>query len=352
MGNKLHILNMCNRKYVMSMVFFSESLSAQINHSINQTLGDANTWRIFAICLIVFGIAIIIGNVFAKILVWIAQAVAVKADKSSTQERNIQLRRVETYLSVITAILRIIILLVAIYVALRIIAPQNSGIVTTIGAGTVFAVVAAGTVSPLVRDIAYGALMIIERWYSVGDFIQIVPFNDDVTGVVERVTLRATKLRNLNGDVIWIHNQYIQGVRTTPRGTRALALDVFVNDLKAGLNLVEAVIKTLPVSPTMIVRPVEITEQEQLSSALWRIEVLAQTAPQREWLIEDFMVKSLKEGDDQREGDKVIAYGPIVHTADSTAEKRYRRALNANRHPAVKKQRLYRPTPKRPGDAS
>jgi len=334
------------------MVSFSQSLSSQINHSINQTLGDANTWRIFTICLVVFGIAIIVGNVFAKILVWIAQAVAVRADTSSTQERNIQLRRVETYLSVITAILRIVVLLVAIYIALRIIAPQNSGIVTTIGAGTVFAVIAAGTVSPLVRDIAYGALMIVERWYSVGDFIRVVPFTDDVSGVVERVTLRATKLRNLNGDVIWVHNQYIQGVRTTPRGTRSLALDVFVNNLETGVSLVESVIKTLPIAPTMIVRPVEVTEKEKLSSGLWRIEVVAQTAPGREWLIEDFMVNSLKEGDEQRGGDRVIAYGPIVHNADTTAEKRYRRAINSNRKSAPKKQRLHRPSSGRPSSPS
>ena len=337
---------------VESMMFFSESLNLQINRSINQTLGDANTWRIFVICLVVFGIAIIIGNIFAKILVWIAQAVAVKADTSSTQERNIQLRRVETYLSVITAILRIVIMMVAIYIALRIIAPQNSGIVTTIGAGTVFAVIAAGTVSPLVRDIAYGALMIIERWYSVGDFIRVVPFPDDVSGVVERVTLRATKIRNLNGDVIWVHNQYIQGVRTTPRGSRALALDVFVNDLDSGLELVDSVIKTLPITPTMIVRPVEITEKEKLSSSLWRIEVIAQTAPEREWLIEDFMVKSLKEGDEQRPGARVIAYGPIVHNADSTAEKRYRRAVNSNRKVAPKKQHLYYPTSRKSSSLS
>jgi hypothetical protein len=323
------------------MVFFSESLNSQINHSINQTIGDANTWRVFGICLVVFGVAIIIGNIFAKILVWIAQAVAVKADTSSTQERNIQLRRVETYLSVITAVLRIIIMIAGVYIALRIIAPQNSGLVTTIGAGTVFAVIAAGTVSPLVRDIAYGALMIVERWYSVGDFIRVVPFTDDVSGVVERVTLRATKLRNLNGDVIWVHNQYIQGVRTTPRGIRTLALDIFVSDCDAGLELIDAVTKTLPISPTMIVRPVEITEQEKLSASLWRIEVIAQTAPEREWLIEGFMVKNLLEADEQRKGPKkIITYGPIVHNADSTAEKRYRRAVNANRSPATKKQHL------------
>jgi small-conductance mechanosensitive channel len=326
------------------MILLSATLTNQINHSINDTLGNSNTWRIFGIFVVAFIVATLIGNIFAKILVWIAQAVAVKADASSIEERNIQLRRVETYLSVITAILRGLIMLAGAYIALRIIAPQSSGLLTTIGAGTVFAVIAAGTVSPLVRDIAYGALMIIERWYSVGDFIRVIPFSD-VAGVVERVTLRATKLRNINGDVIWVHNQYIQGVRTTPRGVRTLALDIFVRDQAAGLELIEAVAKTLPISPTMLVHPIEITAQEKLSLSLWRIEVTAQTAPGREWLVEDFMVQNLREADDQRDDDtKVISYGPIVHNADTTAEKRYRRAVGANRETAAvaKKKRQHR----------
>jgi hypothetical protein len=117
-----------------------------------------------------------------------------------------------------------------------------------------------------------------------------------------------------------------------------------VRDIEAGEELVNAISKTLPISPTMIVRPIDITAKEKLGSSLWRIEVTAQTAPGREWLIEDFMVDNLREADEQRDGDKIISYGPIVHNADSTAEKRYRRAVGANRPAAaaVKKKRSHR----------
>jgi moderate conductance mechanosensitive channel len=315
-------------------MFFGYSIPHQINQTINNTLGDVHTWRAVFIFLVALIIAIIISNIFARIVVRIAQAVAVRADTSSTEERGIQLRRVETYLSVITTILRGLILLAAAYIALRLIAPQSSGLLTTIGAGTVFAVIAAGTVSPLVRDIAYGALMIIERWYSVGDFVRVIPFTD-VVGVVERVTLRATKLRNINGEVIWIHNQYIQGVKTTPRGLRTLAIDVFVRDLDAGLSLISDISKALPTGPTMLASPLEVGDQEKLAPKLWRIAMTAQTAPGREWLIEDFMVQALKDADEERSGKKIITYGPIVRYSDRTAEKRYRRAVRVAK-PAAK----------------
>jgi hypothetical protein len=305
---------------------FASTLVVQINQTINKTLGDANTWRALAIFIIALVFALIIGNIIGRVIIRIAQSVAVKADTSSSEERSIQLRRVETYLSVVTAILRGIVLVVAAYIALRLITPQSSGLLTTIGAGTVFAVIATATLSPLLRDIAYGSLMIVERWYSVGDFVRIMPFTD-VEGVVEQVTLRATKIRNINGEVVWIHNQYIEGVKTTPRGVRTIVIDVFVRDLDAGLHLISDISKTLPTGPTMLAKEVEVFDTEEVSNGLWKISMYAQTIPGREWLIEDFMVKSLKDADEERSGKKIITYGPIVHFTDRIAEKRYRRAV-------------------------
>lgn len=307
-------------------MIFASTLVVQVNQTINKTLGDANTWRALAIFIIALLFALIIGNVIGRIIIRIAQSVAVKADASSSEERSIQLRRVETYLSVVTAILKGIVLIIAAYIALRLITPQSSGLLTTIGAGTIFAVIATATLSPLLRDIAYGSLMIIERWYSVGDFVRIMPFTD-VEGVVEQVTLRATKIRNINGEVIWIHNQYIEGVKTTPRGVRTIVIDVFVRDLDAGMRLINDISKTLPTGPTMLAKEIEVFDTEEVSDCLWRISMYAQTIPGREWLIEDFMVKSLKDADEEQSGKKIITYGPIVHFTDRIAEKRYRRAV-------------------------
>jgi small conductance mechanosensitive channel len=302
----------------------------KVNERINDSLSSVGTLRAIVVFVGAIAFAYALSRIVTRLVVWIGQLIAVRTDTNSSEERVIQLRRVETYLSVTTALLRVLIVIVVGYLALRIVSPQTSGLATTIGAGTFVAIFATATVGPLLRDISAGAIMIIERWYSVGDFIQVVPF-PEVLGVVERVTLRSTKIRNINGEVIWIHNQYMQGVRTTPRGVRTLAIDVFVHDLKAGLALIEDVCKTLPTGPTMLAHPLRIEEKEQLSKDLWRITIEGQTAPGREWLIEDFITSALKDADDENSKKKIIVYGPLVRNADETAERRYGRAVRASK---------------------
>jgi hypothetical protein len=174
--------------------------------------------------------------------------------------------------------------------------------------------------------------MIVERWFSVGDFIRVEPFAE-VGGVVERVTLRSTKLRNINGEIIWLHNQYIQGVKITPRGIRTMAVDIFVRNHKAGLKLVEDISRTLPTSPTMLASPLVVASEEELAKDLWRITIMGQTAPGREWLIEKFVVEALKDADHGKK-ERTIVYGPMVRFADKTAEKRFKRAVRVNRSKA------------------
>ena len=54
----------------------------------------------------------------------------------------------------------------------------------------------------LVRDFLAGIFMLMEDQYGVGDVINI----GDATGTVEAVSLRTTRLRDING-VVWHHPQ-------------------------------------------------------------------------------------------------------------------------------------------------
>lgn len=296
-----------------------------LDNIIKTGLDHLASLKVLGEIILIFLSAYIVSWLISKIIVRVAQAIGVRSDQSSDSDRIFQLRRIETYLSVITAIIKGVIFAGAIYEALRTLFPQGGAILTTIGASTFIIFLANSTVAPLLRDVTSGATMIIERWFSVGDFVRIVPFSD-VAGVVEEATLRSTKIRNINGEVIWLHNQFIQGVRTTPRGVRSLAIDIFVRDYKAGLKLVDDIRKTLPTSPTMLASPLVVASEEQLSSDLWRITIMGQTAPGREWLIEDFATSALKDADHKKK-EKVIVYGPLVRYADKTAEKRYGRAV-------------------------
>lgn len=267
-----------------------------------------------------------ISRLLAKIIIGLAQKIAVRADNTSNAERQIRLRRVETYLSVAIAAVRVLVVVIVGVSVWRALSPAASGQAAAIGASALFIVLAGGTIGVMLRDITAGATMIIEHWFNIGDYVRIEPFID-VGGVVERATLRSIKIRSLNGEVIRIHNQHIHGIKVTPKGTRTIAVDVFVNDPDKGKQLVEEALSHIPIGTLTIAKKAKIESVQQWGDELWRILVYTYTAPGREWLIEQFFVDSLKDIDKGKKGSSVLAHKPIARFADADAERNFRRAI-------------------------
>lgn len=271
--------------------------------------------------------AFFLSRYLAKAIIKVAQLVSVRSETTTDEIKSIKLRRVETYLSVTVAIVRVLVVVVVGLFAWKLLSPAAADhlSVAAIGASAFFVVLAGGTIGMLLRDITSGATFIIEQWFNVGDHIKIEPFAD-VAGVVERVTLRSTKIRRLNGEVVWLHNQHIQAVHVTPRGVRTLAVEVFVNNPDKGMKLVESVAHTIPTGPTMIIKKFKVSAPEAWGENLWRITAIAQTPPGREWLINDFFLNSLIERDNATKTKKVLSIKPMSRYIDPAAERNFRRA--------------------------
>lgn len=304
-----------------------------LNNIVTETntfIAQPNPMRSLLIFLIAIVIAYWLSNFVAKALVRIAQAIAVRSDNASTDERTFRLRRVETYLSVAVALVRALIVAIVAYVAWQVLSENSSPSAAAIGASAFVIVIAGATVGMILRDITAGVVMIIERWYHVGDYISVEPFLD-VSGVVERMTLRSTKLRSLSGEVVWMHNQHIQAVKVTPRGLRTIAVDVFVNNQRVGEALINKAIETIPVGTMKAAKKPEIVQAEKWGEKLWLFTVVAETPPGREWLMENYFVDSLRELDERRSGPKTFIRPPIVRFADPDAERSFKRAVRMSR---------------------
>ena len=89
------------------------------------------------------------------------------------------------------------------------------------GAGIVGVAVGFGAQS-LVRDFLSGIMMLIEDQYGIGDWIEV----DGVIGQVERVGLRATSFRDLNGVLNHVLNGYLQRVGNLSQEWSRSLLDV------------------------------------------------------------------------------------------------------------------------------
>ena len=76
----------------------------------------------------------------------------------------------------------------------------------------------------LLRDLIGGMLILIENQYVVGDVIKV----GDVSGTVERITLRATYIRDLNGSLHLIPNGEVRVVSNMTRDWARAIVDLRV----------------------------------------------------------------------------------------------------------------------------
>ena len=140
-------------------------------------------------------------------------------------------------------------------------------------------------------------------------------------GVVEDVSLRRTRIRAVNGEVINVHNSQINAVRVLPSGVKELALELFVNDREEAEDVLDTVALMVPEGPTTFIRRPWIEQIEELSPSLVRITVRTTIAPGREWLAEAFYPDLLKE----RAHDGLLVHGPVSLAVDERATRTFAR---------------------------
>jgi small-conductance mechanosensitive channel len=149
----------------------------------------------------------------------------------------------------------------------------------------------------LVRDYLSGVFMLIEDQYGVGDVISI----GSVTGTVESVTLRLTRLRDVNGIVWHIRNGAIDQVGNESQGWARAVIDFpvpYAADLSAIRTVLQGVADTIWNGPTwraVILEKPEIWGAQEVSSSEITMRIVAKTSPLRQWEVEREMRARVKD---------------------------------------------------------
>lgn len=298
-----------------------------ISQEIERFFAAPNAYRSLLILILAIIASYILSRFIAAGIVRLAQIIGTKSDSISNRQKLIRYRQIETYLSIAIAFVRGTVVAIVAYLAWRILSPGATSSAAAIGASAFFIVIAGQTLGTFLKDVTTGASMIVEGWFHVGDFIKVEPFID-VSGVVERFTLRSTKLRSLSGDVIWIHNQQIQGVHVSKEAVRTYVVDLFTRQPELAQTALQEVIDAVPSSSALVRNPIKISSTEEWNDNLTHIMVQAKVAPGREWLIESFFINALKEIDEGRKkADRLFVYEPTARFADPVAEKKFRRSI-------------------------
>lgn len=265
------------------------------------------------------------GFVALKVLVWHDRRVA---ETDLTQARRLrQVKRRETQVSIVRAAVTYLGFVTA---AILSVGQLIGGVdrLTALAGASFLLILVGFAIQRVLTDIIAGLVMFMERWYSVGDTIQI-PMHE-LQGIVEDVSLRHTRLRTLDGEVIHIHNSQIPSVRVLPSGVKELQLEVFVTDRERGVAMVESVVQILPEGPTTFIRKPRIESVDDLGETLVRIAARAAVAPGREWLVDGFFADLIRE----RAEPGLIAHGPVTLSVDESAARSYSRASAATRRPS------------------
>ena len=152
------------------------------------------------------------------------------------------------------------------------------------GAGLASVVIGFGA-QQLVRDVLAGIAMLIEDQYGVGDWIEV----DGRFGVVERVGLRSTAFRDVDGVVHHVLNGYIQRVGNLSQEWARATLDVPIAldaDVAAAKALIHRVATDLAADPLWgpdVIGPPEVWGVQEYGPDGVRIRVVIPTKPLRNW---------------------------------------------------------------------
>jgi hypothetical protein len=315
--------NQTERKDV-SFVAQSQSVLDQAQDAFSELSDGIFAGRSLLILLVCLVLGTLLGKLFALVLRRVSRSFGKRADASSDLAVVNRLRRYETWTILSIAIVRVFFVVFALYLWWVITHP-NGQPTALVGASALLIVIIGGVFGPLLRDFSFGSGMMAEHWFGVGDLITVEPF-DGMQGVVERITLRSTRIRGLNGEVIWISNQNIQAVRIAQKGVWTMAIELFVTDQAAAEELVDRTNALLPTGPSLVASRLHIMTADEREKDLWHITAVAETAPGREWLIEKTAIELLKNLDEKSKK-PVLITDPIARYADNDTERQFARAV-------------------------
>jgi moderate conductance mechanosensitive channel len=225
-----------------------------------------------------------------------------RAEDLLDAESVARIKRQDTAITLIRNALRYVIFIIVALFILSIFV--RNPLPATAGATLIAAIIGFGAQSFL-RDVIAGFSIIFEGQYSVGDFIHVQPQN--VSGIVEELGLRMTKIRSLSGEVSYVPNGMMQGVTNYVSGLQRFNVEVQLSDPEA----VPRVLGSLGEASGLYLTPPRLVGREETGGRV-RLRILADVLPSMAWLVEENLVERVKAA----AGEDALAAPPLVYKVD------------------------------------
>lgn len=143
----------------------------------------------------------------------------------------------------------------------------------------------------VVQDLLGGFFIFTERQFGVGDVIRVSTTGSTtgVSGTVEEVTLRVTKLRSINGELIVVANGDLRQVTNLSKDWSQVVVDIPLpvdRDVDRALGILREVAAAFAEEPDyapLLSEPPRVVGVESIELDRINLRVLARTLPGRQW---------------------------------------------------------------------
>lgn len=146
----------------------------------------------------------------------------------------------------------------------------------------------------LIKDVISGFFIIMENQFSVGDLITI----DTLSGTVEGMELRVTKLRSFDGDLYIIPNGEIKKIINHVRGDKTVLVDIpiaYSSDINAVINILNKVCDRVAGEFDTLVEKPTVMGITKMSDDNLTVRIIAKAVANEHWPIERYIRKLTKE---------------------------------------------------------
>lgn len=156
----------------------------------------------------------------------------------------------------------------------------------------------------LIKDVISGFFIIMENQFAVGDLITI----DTLTGTVEGMELRVTKLRSFDGDLYIVPNGEIKKITNHVRGDKTVLVDIpiaYSSDINQVLNILNKICDRVTAEFDTLVENPEVMGITKMTEDNLIVRIVGKSIANEHWAIERYIRKLAKE-EFEKEGIRFI----------------------------------------------
>lgn len=238
------------------------------------------------------GVKIVLVIAVAKLLIRLINSLIGQFfQKHRELKLGADISRVDTMEGLIKSLVKYTIYFISLTIIVKFFDVEITGLIATAGIGGLALGFGAQN---LVRDIITGFFILFEEQFGVGHYVEV----NNISGIVEEMALRVTKIRDFNGDLHIVPNGEISMVTNKSTGKmRALVemLIAYEENIDDAIDVLKRASEKLKEENDKILEGPTVLGVSDLEKSGVSILIIAKTVPMEQWAVERLMRKTFKE---------------------------------------------------------